>query len=128
MSGGQARAWGVSRQSRPTNGSLAGEKRNACWRRGGETGPVCVCVLFVDVGGDDCVCVCVWTIFPHSTTISGDPGEKYIQHFIHYTPYSAVICVLTPACMHTDKHIHTVILSIAVHAWETHTFTRSFTH
>lgn len=42
------------------------------------------------------ISVCVCAIFPHSTPIRGDPGEKYIQHFIHYTEQSAVICVLTP--------------------------------
>lgn len=36
------------------------------------------CVLLVDAGGDVCV-------IPNSILIRGDSGEKYIQHFIHYS-------------------------------------------
>lgn len=78
----------VSMQSRTTNGPLTGEKKNVYGGRGGggRIKRLCVygCVLFVDARGDECECVSV-CVFLHSIPIRRDPGEKYIQHFIHYT-------------------------------------------
>lgn len=92
--------------------------------RGGETGPilegyVCMSVLFVDVGGDECVCGLYFPTVPPL----GRPWREI--HSALHSLYSAVSCHL---CTHTYMHAHRQAYAhshpcmiIAAYAQQTHT-------